>query len=778
MMASPSTSGWALFCLLLLWDRAAAGSEMEECSTSPTGELHPVQGLLEKFEVGPGCAARESGDKETHVIAIRRATQSPNNQVTVVLKPLSLSYPPNRALTLVLSSQLPINWWLQAEGLPPDLPVLIQVSSNSTVQSCTLPLQVQPLHRLPFRARALLRWTQKQHGSLSSLTHTRHGNRVNIRLGEDSALPTVCQLQSLFLSRNYLTSDLQPQEVKGCAPAMTGAEDMELHVIKLHSAGSGLCGSFQVEVVVSLVSPANSGTHNVVLILSSAVSVNWALTAPGLRGHISVHSSNSVSTPYPPEPYLTLSSQLNFDLSAKPDLLAWASKSGFRKVTSYTEASLANHFVIRLTGSRTEVVPTMHPLIMRPPWAEEQQIREWLSGRGKAEGGRWAFTVQCDDGRLSVIVDRHILQTLSVPLAAVTLRDPKCQAQSNGSHFLLVFPVILCGTEGLLLREPRRVQYKNMVLLWRDKPQTILAHNEMEKTWPLHIHFSCLVEVPRPPAEVPTPPQSGLVPGDPQHPEPAFIPVPRPRSGPLLLLKLFVTEGYEQRNTIPCVIIADHRVYVEVSAEGPVRGVVEVKSCVVSPLSDPQKSPFWNVITDGCSTEPSLTIAKTRGDGEEDKQVEVDENSEKEEEKEGWEEVGGNEEDGEDVSRGVPFRHGGRPRGRGTADSGEERGRNTRVERAERSIGEGAEGEVHSLRFSFILRPIYNNSMQFLHCSLLVCVSDSAGESGEGFGAKETMGKDCQSGLRIRPLVSETPGRQMVIRSCVDDCGNQTYLCT
>lgn len=63
-----------------------------------------------------------------------------------------------------------------------------------------------------------------------------------------------------------------------------------------------------------------------------------------------------------------------------------------------------------------------------------------------------------------------LLQSLSVPVASVTLRDSSCQAQSNGSHFLLVFPVISCGTEGLLLRQPRRVQYKNMVRweTWKD----------------------------------------------------------------------------------------------------------------------------------------------------------------------------------------------------------------------------------------------------------------------------------------------------------------------
>ncbi len=35
-----------------------------QCSTWPVGVLHPVRAQLERFEAGPGCAAREGGAKE------------------------------------------------------------------------------------------------------------------------------------------------------------------------------------------------------------------------------------------------------------------------------------------------------------------------------------------------------------------------------------------------------------------------------------------------------------------------------------------------------------------------------------------------------------------------------------------------------------------------------------------------------------------------------------------------------------------------------------------
>ncbi|KAM9392075.1 transforming growth factor beta receptor type 3 [Pholidichthys leucotaenia] len=735
MMPSLSGVGWMFFFIILLWERPATQSVEVRCSVvGPVGSRHPVQGLLERFEAGPGCAARERGNKETHVIALGKTTNNPENKVTVLLKPLSLSFPPLRDLHLVLSSKRPISWWIEAERLPTNLSALVQISSHSTVQSSVLRLYVQTVEFLPFHPRVLHHWALKNHSSLSSLTHSTHGNRVYIHLGEDATLPAVCKLQSMFLSRNYITSDLQPQEVQGCTYGAAGGVSPEIHVIKLHSVGSGLCGSLQVEVIITLVPMmGNSKAQRIVLILSSSVPVNWAIVSHGVRGHIYVHSSNSVSPPYPPEPDLTLSSTLHSELSTISNLLLWASESGYTKVTSYTEADLANRFVIQLTEGGTDEAVVMKHVMGRPPWAKERKLRQWLNGGSRAGGGRESFTVNCDDGHLSVTVDQRILQTLSIPVAAVTLQNLTCQAQSNGSHFLLVFPVISCGTESLLLEEPSGVQYQNMLLLWTDELQTTLSLNETEKSEsPLIIHFSCLAAVsspPSPPAAVAdnlSPPQTGLVPWVPNDPWPdpelSHLPTPRQKSESLLYLELFVTESYEQTWIGPCVITADHRVYVKISAKAPLADIVDVKSCVVSPLSDPKKTPFWTVISDGCSSDPSLTLSVMAKDEKEKAEI----NSEHEEEKE--------------VSEGL---------GKGTIYRTREK-RNLRKE-----------DEMQPLQFSFILRPVYNNSLQFLHCSIYLCVSDST----RGEPMKETVKKDCQHGVQIPPLLSRSPKHQCEIRN-------------
>lgn len=90
----------------------------------------------------------------------------------------------------------------------------------------------------------------------------------------------------------------------------------------------------------------------------------------------------------------------------------------------------------------------------------------------------------------------------------------------------------------------------------------------------LSSQFSCLASVPS--TSGPTAdnvdeentPQAGLVPWAPGYPGPdpgvSDLPTPRHRSGPMLILRLFVTENYELRRIGPCVITAGHRVYVEV----------------------------------------------------------------------------------------------------------------------------------------------------------------------------------------------------------------------
>ncbi|XP_076121641.1 transforming growth factor beta receptor type 3 [Alosa pseudoharengus] len=769
---------WTLWCLLLFRAENADGGQGRQCSLTSAGTVHPVQGYLERFDVGLGCAARESGPRETHVITVTRASSSSDQQVTVLLRPLFYSKPLNRDVLLVLSSQHAVHWWLDAEGLPLSLLVVAQALPNSTVGSQSVNVRVQQVASLPWRPRALLQWSLQRYRTISSLTHATHASRVYIRLGEDTTLPRECHLQSLFLSRNYLTSEVQPQEVQGCV--LPGAEsDPEVHIIKLWSAGSGLCGSLQVEVSVSLLPPvANSGAHKLVLILSSAAPVNWAITTTGIRGHIFVYASNSVTPLYPPRPNLTMTSMLSYDLLSTSDLLEWANENGFPRVTSYTEADLANRFVIRLVGGGADqnvMVP------VRPPVLGEPRPSQWLIGDRAAQE---AVSVQChQDGRLVVAVDKHILQALSLPQAVVTLRDPSCQAWSNGSHFLLAFPVISCGTEGLLEGSSPILRYKNTVLLWRHElPAPVQNETTLEWTKdqsPVAIHFGC--EAPssspvRPPV-VRAPPGSGVVSGGPRGPSSPRL--PGPQMVPLLTMQLFVTEHYKKRHTGPCVITADNRIYVQISAEGVFNGGVEVQSCIVSPHSDPRSSTSWPVILNSCSRESSFLLTPLRREsGREEGTPEEDEDDgdeDEDDEDEDKEDDDEEEDEDDDMERARALlskqrARGGQPvgksrrRSRRGGDGGRpERERGAKEEEEEKKTKREKDAKPSRVRFSFVLRPVFNNSIHFLHCSLRQCSPGTPQQTPITALAAE---RGCQGGVTIPALIkAQLPNQKCVYRN-------------
>lgn len=61
-------------------------------------------------------------------------------------------------------------------------------------------------------------------------------------------------------------------------------------------------------------------------------------------------SSTSVSLQYSQSPELTVTSTVTSDLLSPSDLIEWANQKNISNVTSYTEADLANRFVVKLRG--------------------------------------------------------------------------------------------------------------------------------------------------------------------------------------------------------------------------------------------------------------------------------------------------------------------------------------------------------------------------------------------------------------------------------------------
>lgn len=195
----------------------------------------------------------------------------------------------------------------------------------------------------------------------------------------------------------------------------------------------------------------------------------------------------------------------------------------------------------------------------------------------------------------------------------------------------------------------------------------------------------------------------------------------------------------------------------QISVGSGVSEAVEVQSCLVSPLSDPHAHSDWSIIRDSCPSDPSFKLShrdaqeSTDGTGQEDD--EDDEEDEEDEKTEG--------KDDRRLSqplsrwRQMASRPGDKRARRNNKVKRPDRLGARRPEERRRRRREDEHESAHTLQFflaflsvSFILQPVFNNSIQFLHCCLRLCAS-AEGPSG-------ATPRICTDGPQI-PALTHTP---------------------
>ncbi|KAG1950263.1 transforming growth factor beta receptor type [Pimephales promelas] len=280
------------------------------------------------------------------------------------------------------------------------------------------------------------------------------------------------------------------------------------------------------------------------------------------------------------------------------------------------------------------------------------------------------------------------------------------------------------------------------VFLWKQKPSEGLNNETdwegLDWTSLMAVHISCDSTLVIPSDVTPS-----------ARPEEALrlSPAAAPPWVPLLSMELFVSEALERRPVGPCVISAYDRLYVQISAASGAAEAVELQSCLVSPLSDPQAHSGWSIIKDFCPSDPSFTLPNGEAQEPTDSPESKGDGDEEDKEKPGR----------KDDRWPSPLRRhtgarGGDERARRFKDKRPDRVRARKPEERRRSRRDNEREGAHTLRFSFILRPVYNNSIQFLHCRLRLCAAD---EGPSGAGARV-----CAQGPRIPALTHTSASQQ------------------
>lgn len=474
--------------LLAICCLASAGPLFRSpCELLPVGVGHPVQAMLKSFTVQAGCSSRgtTSLPQEVHIINLRgHAPETPDNtpaEVELHLKPIQSLLRHHKPLVLVLNSPQPLIWKIKTENLAPGIKRTFHVSEGSEVHF-PLSCQIQT-ETLPHGNEHLLNWAQKMYGAVTSFSELRMTQDIYIKVGEDPVFSDTCKIDTKFLSLNYLGGYVEPQSSKGCV--LSGPDkDRDVHIIELQAPNSS--SAFQVDVIVDLRPLEDDAPlhRDVVLLLKCAKSVNWVIKAHKVIGRLDIVASDTVSVSTNTERLMQVSKSPKQLLPlGSQALIKWAEEHGYSPVTSYTSTAVANLFNLRLreqdvvdplesmlppelsilresgphprpgTASRRSslpfpFLPSGPQDLPHLPLPSALDDRPWESDGPEEVQGMLSvgLSVQCEDTKMVVSIDKESLKANGFSNASLTLQDPECKATANATHYTLETPLTGCQT--------------------------------------------------------------------------------------------------------------------------------------------------------------------------------------------------------------------------------------------------------------------------------------------------------------------------------------------
>ncbi|KAF3691305.1 Transforming growth factor beta receptor type 3 [Channa argus] len=618
------------------------------CELLPVGMGHPVQAMLKSFTVLSGCVSRGtvSLPQEVHIINLRgHAPQGTDNtpvEVELNLKPIQSLLRHQKPLVFVLNSPQPLIWKIKTENLALGIKRTFYVSEGSEVHfqpgNFSLSSQIEK-QALPHGNEHLLNWAQKKFRAVTSFSELRMTQDIYIKVGEDAVLSDTCKIDTKFLSLNYLGGYVETQTSKGCV--LSGPDkNQEVHIIELQAPNSS--SAFQVDVIVDLRPLEDDALlrRDVVLLLKCVKSVNWVIKAHRMVGKLDVVASDTVSVSSNTERLMQVSKSPKQHLPSGPQaLVSWAEEHGYSPVTSYTSTLVANHFNIRIR--KPDVVDPLDSIL--PPELSILRNSSPLPGAGTASrpsGLPFLFpegpgpfnedyigetgdpdevpsvrhSVQCEDTRMVVSIDKESLQENGLTHANLTLKDPKCKATVNATHHILETPPTGCQTASFPIQGSSVAIYLNSVVISRTETKdgsgrpldfehlesgdVLLRRVAEEQTL---FMFNCTYRKNlKMPDILPS-----IVPGPPARP---------PVNNMTFSMELYNTLPHGPSRQAFYTVAQNQQVFVEVTstASNPDLGFT-ITSCLISPNSNPNTPSDYTLIETICPKDDSVIFYPQRG---------------------------------------------------------------------------------------------------------------------------------------------------------------------
>uniref|UniRef100_A0A3Q2QJ84 Transforming growth factor, beta receptor III n=1 Tax=Fundulus heteroclitus TaxID=8078 RepID=A0A3Q2QJ84_FUNHE len=621
----------ALILLALSGLTSAGPLSRSPCELLPVGLGHPVQAMLKSFTVMSGCSSKGtmSLPQEVHVINLREhAAEGPDGspeRVELHLKPIQSMRQHQKPLAFVLNSPQPVMWNVKSENLALRIRHTFHVSQGSQVQykQANFSLNTEILQEtLPQGNEDLLNWAQKEYRAVTSFTELRMTQAIYIKVGEDPVFSDTCKIDNNFLSLNYLGSYKELQSSRGCILSVPD-KDREVHIVELQAPNSSR--ALPVDVTVDL-RPLKDDVlvfRDVVLVLKCAKSVHWVVKAHDVKGNLVVVASNSVSVSS--QMFETTQPRQSLP-SGSQALIKWAEDRGYSPVTSYTSTPTANLFKIRLREqdvvdhAERRLPPELAILLHSSPLPEKgrsnlpfhfaahvpdsmpQRYNVGAMGEGSpldvepldVEPLDVELSVQCEDHRMVVSIDKKSLEANGFVNASVTLTDPTCKAKVNETHYTLETSLTGCETIVFPMPDQPIVLHINSVIV--NSTETQDYEDQAQTPHAAMTNFNCTY---RKSEEIPTRlPGTGSSPG-----------LRRPDYNDISLeMELYDCASLSESSHQPLLTVFDQKeVFVKITLSPPDRDIgLIITSCFISPDFSPQESSDYMLIETACPMDNSF----------------------------------------------------------------------------------------------------------------------------------------------------------------------------
>ncbi|KAM4575515.1 transforming growth factor beta receptor type 3 [Fundulus diaphanus] len=622
----------ALMLLALCGLTSAGPLSRSPCELLPVGLGHPVQAMLKSFTVMSGCSSKGtmSLPQEVHVINLRgHAAEGPDGspeRVELHLKPIQSMRQHQKPLAFVLNSPQPVMWNVKSENLALLIRHTFHVSQGSQVQykQANFSLNTEILQEtLPQGNEDLLNWAQKEYRAVTSFSELRMTQAIYIKVGEDPVFSDTCKIDPKFLSLNYLGSYKEPQSSRGCILSVPD-KDREVHIVELQAPNSS--SAFPVDVTVDLRPLKDGGLvfRDVILVLKCAKSVHWVVKAHDVKGNLVVVASNSVSV----SSQMSETTQPRQSLpSGSQALIKWAEDRGYSPVTSYTSTPTANLFKIRLREQdvvdhlERRLPPELAILHHSSPLPEKGRsslpfhfaahVPDSMPHRydvaAMEEGSPLGvepldveLSVQCEDQRMVVSIDKKSLEANGFANVSLTLIDPTCKAKVNETHYTLETSPTGCGTLVFPMPDQSIVHHINSVMVNSTETQDYEDQDFMAQSpYTLITNLSQFNCTYRKPEEIPK-----LLPGTGSYPLP-----PRPNYNDISLeMELYDCASLSGPSHQTLFTVFDQKevfVKITLTAPDPDIGLI-ITSCFISPDISSQVSSDYVLIETVCPMDNSF----------------------------------------------------------------------------------------------------------------------------------------------------------------------------